>query len=479
MTVSPPARLFRDERLENAIEADGYAISPMLDQTEVAELKAAYYALLPETEAGLVIDFTRPDRSILAAVADLLDPIWERHLPEIFQNHVIALATFVTKHPGSDSAMRLHDEPSFVDERRARSKAIWIPLVDTGPHLPNGHLEVLPGSEGLPVGMAGYRTPVQYRPYEHVLVPAMRPLSVQAGHMAVYDSRTLHASAPNLGSERRPAIAAALVPRGEQLIHVVPTGRRGRRVFAVDREFFNAHHPADAAMRFPEEYEVLDEFDDCSVLEPGHVAGLVGSSATPVPVPVLPDDLSTPQPSTMFVSRHMEERHGLTDLHQPPLAMPASPSTLGLGRATCRSLARPLTFPHDRRLVDRIIGLPDLVAQAGPVDLVEVDEFGRAEIDQVASGSTLVVVECPVVNAGIRNSPAALQLDVGLAVELPDSSFTIWNEGPGKLHALVLHPRPVVSIQTNVAGHASLVQEPLPIRARRLLTTALRRSRRR
>jgi ectoine hydroxylase-related dioxygenase (phytanoyl-CoA dioxygenase family) len=218
----------------------------------------------------------RPDRSVMRTLRDLLDPVWRAHLPRLFHDPAVAMATVVTKHPGDQSGMFLHEDRTFVDESRARAYTVWIPLVPVGPDLDNGGLQIVPGSHRLPTGLAGSNTPDLIRPFEAELRARLVPVTAEAGDAVVYDTRTLHASAPNLSGEPRPALTFAVVPDDEVMIHVVATSPTHRRVHAVTPDFFVEHHPREIEVEMPEDCPVIAEYDEEPSLTADDVARVLG-----------------------------------------------------------------------------------------------------------------------------------------------------------------------------------------------------------
>lgn len=268
----------RDPAAQAALDDDGFAVVPLLSAEEVAELRRAHERLVePPADAQIVFDYMQPDRSVMEQITGLLAPYWARHLDEVFTDHAVAFSTFVVKYPGHESGMYLHDDRSFVDERRFRACTMWVPLVDTSPELDNGCLHLVPGSHQIMPAASGTNTPDWIRPYEHYLIEHLRPVSVPAGHALVYDTKALHWSPPNLSDGPRPAIASAIYPRAAQLVHVVGDGPHRRRIYAVDTDFFVQHHPRSIEEGMPEGYALLEEYDEPLVdADPAAIGAAVG-----------------------------------------------------------------------------------------------------------------------------------------------------------------------------------------------------------
>lgn len=426
---------FADPALDAQVLEQGYAVAPFLSAEEAARVVAAYDALRPVDDRGLVIDFLRSDRTLMGEVAALLQPFWEERLGSLFADHRVAVATFVTKHPGPDSAMLLHEEPSFVDERRARSHALWIPLVDVSPELDNGHLLLLPGSSGLARGLAGFNTPVQHRPYEADIWPRLVSISAKAGDAVVYDSRTLHASVPNRSDRPRPAIAASVVPAGESLVHVVATGRRGRRIHAVPDDFYLRCRPGDFDPLALDE-PVIAEVVETQPLDPRSLADLLQVQDLDGPRPAVPpaiahrfsvvDGASLPlvrgasEPASADL--RLEQDALEPDPQGPLRAIEADRAWLGR-----RVADAPWWRPH--------AGSSVVVVEPGGVIVVRTADPERS--------CWLEILDAPMVNAGAATAGAAAAVDAGDRLEVRCGvDHALWNDGPGQLIAAVDQSRP-------------------------------------
>ena len=277
--------MFRDPDLDVAMAADGYVTVAVFSADEVTEILDGYARLVPEPDRGeMAFDYMRPDRGAMAAVRQLLAPYWERHLPELFTDHEVVFSTFVIKPPGPDSRMYLHDDRTYVDESQHRTCTVWIPLVDTSPELGNGCLHVVAGSHRIMPAASGTNTPDWIRPFEEYLEAHARPVTVPAGTALVYDTRAVHSSPPNLSDRPRPAIAAAMAPRGTQLIHVRADDLHRRSVYAIDEDFFVRWHPRQLERRMPDEYRLLRTYEEAVVdADPAVVAAVCDPANVPVP----------------------------------------------------------------------------------------------------------------------------------------------------------------------------------------------------
>ncbi len=372
--------VLRDADRNGELATRGFTVLPLLPSDVVAELAVLQASLAAPDDEGLSVDYMRPDRSVMRRLAEALEPVWATHLPRVFVGHRAVMSTFVVKHPGHLSGMFLHEDRSYVDERRARAHSVWIPLCDVGPDRGNGGLEIVPGSHRLVTGLGGSHTPDLFRPYERHLRERLVPVSARAGDAVVYDTRTLHASGPNLGERPRVALVCAVAPAGQPLLHVVATSRTHRRVHRVTPAFFVEHHPRQIEVGMPADCPVVDEYDEEPVLSPEAVVTVLGGPA-PAEDPVVPEPHRRPgDPETL-----------------PALAFRDRAPSSGRGE--------------------------ELGLEAGAVH----------ELPASPTAREVVVLDTPAVTAGIRTAAAAATFVPGRSIRLdPGEAAVMWNDGPGE-----------------------------------------------
>lgn len=282
---SEPLATFTDPARQREYETDGFTVIPLLAPDEVQHLLDRYAELVPEPDTDIItFDFTRDDRQVMGEVADLLRPLFARKVPEHFVDHEAVFWTFVIKPPGPHGELALHDDRTYIDESRGRACTVWVPLVDTGPEVGNGHLCVVAGSHTIMPVASGTTIPNWFGPYEQYLRDHSLHMTVPAGSALIYDSKTLHWSPPNLTDQTRPAIAVAVVPAGEQVVHVVGEGMHLRRVYAVDEQFYVDFHPTAIEQGMPDRYPLLREYREERVeATPEDIAAAIGADDLPVP----------------------------------------------------------------------------------------------------------------------------------------------------------------------------------------------------
>lgn len=251
----------KDPSLRARLGSDGFAVVPFIDRGSVAELHHVQASIADPADHGLTIDYMRSDRSAMAEIRRRAVPLLADAVERLFDEPRIIMATFVTKHPGPESAMFLHEDRVYVDEANHRAVTLWIPLCDSAATLRNGHLEVVPASHRLPIGPTGSNTVHLEPDVEARLRDHLRPLSVPEGHAAVYDSRLLHMSPPNESDHRRTALVVVVIPRSAEAVHVRRSGHR-LRFHRVDEDFYVDLHPRSVELGIPERYPCVAEMPE-------------------------------------------------------------------------------------------------------------------------------------------------------------------------------------------------------------------------
>lgn len=443
-------RILVDPQRDEELVQRGIVTQALAEPGELAALEAAYWELVPPDESGIVLDYLRPDRGLVRKLAELTEPLWERVVPEVFTHHYPVYTSFVVKYPGEGSSLYLHRDLPVDDERHHRTFAMWMPLTDTGPALDNGPLAFVRGSEHIAYGGFGPNAVGVFSPYDEYLRSRLEPFTVPAGSSLVYDAKLLHASGPNRTDRVRVAVGCLLAHRERPVTQVFATGRRHRQVFAVDRDYFIEHGPADiAAGGVPGRYPLLEEYDEEPARADAEVLGPVLDGPGVVRRVVVPGDLVDVAGRCLTLTattgrRPAPGRDPAITAVDLPAAGPTIAGGVGLsvsggvgavdvvrGRRRVRPLPEALPGPvppldplrtHDASL---------LVADAGARCTLTAPPAARARHE-------VVVLECPVVRAGACTVDHVAELDLGLRIPLPPGvDLHLWNDGPGPLVVVV------------------------------------------
>lgn len=281
MSTSLATAVLLDPELDRDLQTRGFAVTPLLNATEVELLLEFYNGLTQPGDHGLTVEYMRPDRAAMRRIEEVTRSIWERRISSVFADHRVVMTTYVVKHPDERSPMMLHDDRTFVDVRCHRSTSLWIPLHDVGPTIPNGGLQVVPRSHLIGNDWSGHGTSDVVRPHEERLEAYRVDLEVPAGSAAVYDSRLLHGSQANHGPGLRIAVVCAVVPAAAPVVQVLGTEPGRCQLFEVDDRYFVDVHPPDAQVALAERGTLVDQFDVPTHLDWKHIVETIGPPPEP------------------------------------------------------------------------------------------------------------------------------------------------------------------------------------------------------
>lgn len=442
--------ILRDPALDRRLAADALVAIPLLGAEELREIEAAYWHLVPRNERGIVLDYLRADRGLARELAALMAPVWERVVPQVFTQHYPVYTSFVVKHPGEDSGLFIHRDLHVDDERHRRTFSLWMPFTDTSAELDNGPLAFVRGSEQIRHGAFGPNAVGLFSPYEQALGQRLDPVTVPAGTALVYDAKLLHASAPNRTAAPRLAVGCLLARRDQPVVQVMASGRRHRKVHAVDADYFVEHAPSEIAEHgMPARYAVVDEYDEEPGLTAEAVLGPDLAAVGSTRVVIVPADLEP----LAGERRPLPTRQGRRPRHRVDLAIcaadlvpPSGAVIRGVELEPTGSVGMVELVRRSRRVAPVPRAVPDLTVSLGPLrtreaSLLVLDAGSSAALTAEVGGRRVIevtVIEGPAVRAGACSEDHVAELDLGRVLRLEVGvTVHLWNDGPGPLVLLV------------------------------------------
>jgi hypothetical protein len=238
---------FRDLGLQAQLERDGYAVVPVLDESEVASARAAFDRLGPapgDPRLACQSSFHSYDADYKTAVDRTVREALAPHVERLLDRQRILPCNFIVKWPSGMSGFGLHQDLSLVDEKHHRSVEMWVALDRTTEE--NGQLWVVPGSHRwLPGNIRG----IQSFPFPFVDVTRRiierhaRPVPLEPGEGIVFNHATLHFSMPNRSSAPRLVAIADLIPEEAAHLHYFGDGQGNVEAYEIDDDFWTENNP--------------------------------------------------------------------------------------------------------------------------------------------------------------------------------------------------------------------------------------------
>ena len=193
--------LFKEQKLQEQFEKDGYVKIPLLAQESIDSLMHYYQnqEFDNKIEAGFHISLDNQNESLVNEVSQKLMKALQPKSDLFFQDYQTFTASYVIKEPGKQNIVPPHQDWTFVDESQFCSATVWTPLVDVTEE--NGALAVIKGSHRLFNHFRSSPSPQSKSPLsDHIftLFPYTQVIEMKAGEALVFDNRLIHASPPNL-----------------------------------------------------------------------------------------------------------------------------------------------------------------------------------------------------------------------------------------------------------------------------------------
>ena len=174
--------IFKDKKLQEHFEQNGFVKIPLLEQEEIEVLRQYYtnQDFDNRIEAGFHISLDNLNEELVKEVGAKIKEVLAPKATELLDDCKIFTASFVIKEPGLQNIVPPHQDWTFVDESKFCSATVWTALVDVTEQ--NGALGVIPGSHKLFNHRRSSPSPQSKSPLaDHIftLFPFAAPLHLQ------------------------------------------------------------------------------------------------------------------------------------------------------------------------------------------------------------------------------------------------------------------------------------------------------------
>lgn len=216
--------IFKDEQKQKFFEEEGYAVFPVLNETEVLDLKNYYEALnLKDANGfGFHVSMDQTDKEMCRRIREKVWGVVLPKLDEHLKDYKPFVASYVVKEINPKGVVPAHQDWSFVDREEDGYSSItcWVALVDT--NLDNGGMGVIRGSHRFMQNKRpspSPQCPVPLSNHMFSIFPYLHTVNVKAGEVLMFDNRTFHASPPNTSNGLRLAVGVGVTQKDAQMVH--------------------------------------------------------------------------------------------------------------------------------------------------------------------------------------------------------------------------------------------------------------------
>jgi len=228
-------RVFRDEKLQNEFDENGFVKIRMFSPEQIKRLHDFYVKTQHQHET--VIDKKKfhatndTDNADLIQIADsFIKDVMFEEIDKHFYNYKTIAANYLVKQSSPESELGPHQDLRFVDEESFYSLNIWVATEPTNKE--NGCLRFLKGSHRLHNTI---RTlPAYPWKYESVIKEISKhftDVKTELGDCIILNHACIHGSYPNLSRQTRIAAILAIIPEDASIYHYfLPDGNPDNKV---------------------------------------------------------------------------------------------------------------------------------------------------------------------------------------------------------------------------------------------------------
>lgn len=231
--MNPKKPLFRNPLTQAAFDKNGFVKISLLNQQQVDALVSCYAQNKTAHEASNTLHHTTTDTKnteVILKVDSIIKEIFVPALNKQMQNIKPLAGCFHIKETGSNSATGIHQDPTFVDEKKYSSVNVWVALHDITSN--NGNLYFINGSHRVSKSLRTIPDcPVYFQSYVNVLQKNRVEVPLKAGEAVIFSNATIHGATNNLSDKRR--LAATLLVCSEEAqweIYVNDTSRKNQPI---------------------------------------------------------------------------------------------------------------------------------------------------------------------------------------------------------------------------------------------------------
>lgn len=237
-------KIFHDPNLQKEFDEKGFVFVPLLTEDEIEQVLKIYFDLKEEYRESSSKEGQTYELSFFGKgdfkrmLYDKISAFFQPKVDKILDNYIPLITNVFVKEPGTGE-VPVHQNWTFVDEKKYTSVSVWCPLVDASRD--NGALEAVPGSHKT---VWDYRSPTIPWTFQDLFDPIkekyMEPFKLKAGYAAILDDSILHFSSDNHTDKPRPAVQLIMHPADAPAIHYYMDDNSPEEleVFEVTPEFF-------------------------------------------------------------------------------------------------------------------------------------------------------------------------------------------------------------------------------------------------
>lgn len=234
---------------------EGYTIFPCLEDKDIKALHDYYTQFQKSQPNHFYATAHSPDFDFRKQTSDFIKNIVEPHVKNILCDYKLLGGSYVVKPGNGKGILQAHQDWNLVDEEKARSYNLWIPLIDVNEE--NGAVFVLPQSHTKLKTIRGPQILSVFKNIEQKLWNYLIPLPMKAGDALLYDHALIHGSPPNKTEKDRLGIVIGIVKKDVSL-QIFGNENGNIKSYICDETFFLSKNTLTDFSKLPTTSNVLE-----------------------------------------------------------------------------------------------------------------------------------------------------------------------------------------------------------------------------
>ncbi|MFT4646536.1 MAG: hypothetical protein ACI8ZX_002967 [Planctomycetota bacterium] len=231
--------IFKNDAFEEEISLNGFVKIKLFSTDLVEDLISKFNDTeKSSSKSGFYASIQNENKTKVANFNTYFEDKVKQATENIFLNYNFLFVNFVVKNPQPEGKVGLHQDWTYVDEKKFRSVNMWFPLIETNEK--NGGLKVLPKSHRLPLFLRSMPFDSEfYDKIEKETFTQLQNLTTKLGEVIIFDSRLLHCSGLNYTNKQRIACASIFIPEESQAFYYYKQNETLKRYKANTIFFIN------------------------------------------------------------------------------------------------------------------------------------------------------------------------------------------------------------------------------------------------
>jgi hypothetical protein len=213
-------RPFKNIKLQEAFDRDGYVIVDLIDENTIQRLYDYFLELNHDLGFDFYTSIWSDDKGYRKKVNEFVTAQVFEKTQEYLNKYKPVFANYMVKKPKEHSALGFHQDWTFTLEGESPAMNFWFPLSSVNKE--NGSLKVIPGSHKLaiPIRARNFPSPLE-RLSKRLLEKNAIVLSPKLGQAVVFHEKLIHSSAANKSDKLRLAASIVLTSEESTLTHII------------------------------------------------------------------------------------------------------------------------------------------------------------------------------------------------------------------------------------------------------------------